>query len=205
MLANFAHDTHVVLDHQHGDSALQVHDLQRVEDGVDEGGVHAGRGLVQETERRPRHEHASEIEELSLPAGEVAGVFVRLPLEPQQPDDVLRLLQAFRLFAHDPAKAQHGSQEPVFFLARNRCEQILQDRHALATFRQLKRAQHSQVADLVGRQGVDLGVVEFNSTLVGFLKAADDLEQGAFSRSVRTDQSGDLTASGTETDVTQGP
>ena len=31
------------------------------------------------------------------------------------------------------------------------------------------------------RQAVDFDVVEFNSTLVGFLKAADDLEQGAFS------------------------
>ena len=53
-----------------------AHRHQRVDDHVDQRRIDAGGRLVEQAEPRPRHQDAAEIDELALPAGEIADIFV---------------------------------------------------------------------------------------------------------------------------------
>src|SRR5437016_6961132 len=74
-LAQPHHDLHVVLDEQ--DRLARVAKATHgIEELVQQRAVHAGGGLVEQHERRVAHQHTHALDELLLPEGEIAGVFV---------------------------------------------------------------------------------------------------------------------------------
>src|SRR5712691_4073113 len=82
-------DLHVVLDDQDGLPLVSEAPNGR-EELVEERGVHAGSGLVQQDQLWVGHQHADELQQLLLPVGEVPGVLVPEPVERHEPEQFLR-------------------------------------------------------------------------------------------------------------------
>ena len=70
-------------------------------------------------------------------------------------------------------------------------DEILEDRHIAQFVRDLPRLREAQVNDLKGRESVDPGVTKPNLATIGAVQSCDEIEQGRFPGSVRSDEAGD--------------
>ena len=168
-LAQPHHDLHVVLDEQ--DRLARVAKATHgIEELVQQRAVHAGGGLVEQHERRVAHQHTHELDELLLPEGEIAGVFVG---ERRELDEVEELA---------------GARLRRLARSRRDDEQVLERGHLRKDADHLKRPAHAAPGDLIGLEPVDPRVIEQDASPVTPLDSRDAVEQRCLARAVRADQ-----------------
>src|SRR5262245_47748647 len=178
-------DFHVVLDQQHGLAPIPKarHGVQQI---VEERPVDAGRGLVEEDQRRIRHEHPHELDELLLTIGQVAGVLVR---QPSQPHEIEQLAAAALRVLAGAARDD---------------QQILERRQLGEHPNELERAADTAPGDLPGPEPVDALAAKAHAARVEPLDPGDAIEQRGLAGAVWADEAVDAPRRQAQRDVVDG-
>lgn len=193
-----AHDhAHVVLDDDEGDAELGIGAREPVHEAVDEGGVDARRGLVEQQQARAVHQRHGELEELLLPEGELAREQAPLLVEA---DELEQLLGPLLLGAR--VLGEHG--EDALVAVRGADQHVLHARHAAIDARLLEGAQEAEARDLGHPQPRDLPALEADRARVHGVVADDGVEEGGLARAVGADEADDLARLDSKRDVAVG-
>ena len=177
-------DAHVVLDDEQGDPELGVGALQAVDQAVDQGGVDAGRGLVEQQHGRLVHQRHRELEQLLLPERQRAGSEQALFV---QADVIEQALGAFDVLA---GVAPERIEE-AHLAMRQGHQHVLDAVHRAVDARLLERAQQAETRDLLHLHLRYFGPLVADRAGIDRVVADDGIEQRRLAGAVRPDQAGD--------------
>ncbi len=188
-VADARHDVHVVLDEEHR-GTVGAHLLDVLEQGLREGRVHAGHGLVEHDHARLAHEGPGHLEQLALAAGQGAGELVAHVVHLEALEQVVGPLLDLALLA-PPDAGDKGPEEVLSPLAGCGQLHVLDDRELGQRLGELEGAHHAGFRELVGRRLGQRRALEAPLPLVGVAEAGEAVEERGLARTVGPDEGGD--------------
>ena len=167
-------------------------------------GVDAGGGLVEQDQARLGHQHAGELQQLALAAGEHARRSPRQPAERDELDQRLRPLDVDALLLSDPARGEPVRPEPLAGLALHPEQHVLQHAHGGEGPRDLEGANEAECDPLIGAQMVQAPSVQADRATGRGEAACQKVEHGRLAGAVRPDEPGDAIEINGERNVIDG-
>ncbi len=182
---------HIVLDHAKGIAAFLIQAQNRVANGAQQGAVHAGADLVQKHDFGVNHHGAPQLQQLFLPARQVARQLVGNMRDFKKLDHLVGLGANFCLFgAHDLAVKPCAPQGLARLFGRHH-HQVVAHRKGRKLVRDLEGAQQALFKQLVRGQARYILIIQKHPAGCGFVMARHHVEQRGFARAIGADQPGD--------------
>jgi hypothetical protein len=166
----------VVLDQQHGES--QLDEVAQVPgDLARQNRIDPRHGLVEQDQSRVRHEHAADLQQLLLSAGQAGCRVVEHAHEVQPARNVVGGLRKLMLAPLRGACTRERLPGPLARLLVPVQEQVLVHAEPWKPARDLKSAHQARVGDAIRSPTRDVAAVEHDLSGVGRHDARDAIEQ----------------------------
>ena len=183
-----------MLDDAESVAALGVQALDHLDDLVHQRRVDAGAGLVQQHQLRVGHHRPAQLQQLLLPAREVAGQFLAQMGQAEEFQRLIRPLQHLALARPNARRREPGRPDRLAGLVGGYQHQVLDHRQAAVFLRDLEAAHDAEMEQLMGRHAGDVAALEDDASAGRGLRPGDHVEGGGLAGAVRSDQPGDRAA-----------
>ena len=166
-----------------------------LDDGLEQGGVHARPRLVQQDDRWLGHQHAREFEQLALAARKRARGLAGEARKRHEVEPRHRLFQRFALLARHAAGAEPIRKDALAELRLPAQHDVLDQGHVREGARNLERPPEPQADPAMGRIGLRCAAVDENAAGIRTLTAREQIEHRRLPRAVGADQPCDFAGS----------
>ena len=165
------------------------------------GGVHAGGGLVEQQQARVRGECAHDLQAALGTIRQAARLMVRQVLHVKDRQQLKRLLVRLGLATPVRRRAQDARERGVGLGVMQSDLDVLLHRHGVEQADVLERAGDAHAVDLVDGLAARIVAVEQNGAAGGSVHLSEQIEHRGLTRSVGTDESGNLGLANGEVEV----
>src|ERR1035437_2784882 len=183
-------DVQVVLDHEDRDAlVLQIEDVAA--DPVDQRGVDAGHGLVEQQDRRRRHHPSSDLEQLLLATREFLRSSVAQLVESVRLEDPGGALDVRALLALHATGAEENVEQLLARLVLRCDEEVLEQSETSEFARQLEGPHETLTGDLRVVPVSDVLATDLHMAGVALHGARQDVDDRRLSGAIGSDERSD--------------